>query len=137
MFFQFPRDKALTIRRDYAISFTYSPQTVKSLCDAQENWNAERLKDIFKTKSAFNKERRKQKTVYNSRSAYMKAHGLNAVTVKDDWEKIKNAAEDPIWLAHAHELTSEGSESATLEWDTEKEMNPSFILVCWSVSNVC
>ena len=87
----------------------YLPTGVKSLRDAQESWNEERLKAIFKTKSAFNKERRKTKTVYNSRSTYMKTHGLHDVGVQDDWEKVKDASGGLNWLADAQRLSAAGS----------------------------
>lgn len=80
---------------------------------AQDEWQKERLGAIFKTKAAFNKARRSTKTVYNSRSAHMKARGLNAVDVKDDWRKVKNGSEDGAWLAEAKRLGIEGSSLVT------------------------
>ena len=67
------------------------------------------MKDLFKAKQSFAKERRKSRVSYNTRSAFMKAHSLNAVSVKEPWGAVKGGPDVPIWRAESVRLTSEGN----------------------------
>ena len=80
---------------------------------AQESRHGERSKAIFKTKCAFNKDRMRAKTVYNSRSAYMKAHGANAVDVQEEQKTVKDASGGRNWLDGAQRLSAAGSNFVT------------------------
>ena len=52
--------------------------------------------NLFKTKQGFTGARRKTRVSYNGRSAYMRAHGLNAVSVKEPWNALKSEGESEM-----------------------------------------
>ena len=68
------------------------------------------MKNLFETKQGFAKARWKRRVPYNARRAYMKEHSFNAVTVKEPWGAIKEAAEEvPLWRNEAARLTVGGN----------------------------
>ena len=66
------------------------------------------IEEVFETKANFNRQRRHQKTVYNGRSAFMRARGLNAVTVKPVWNALSEA-ERAWWSDEGKRLTIDAS----------------------------
>ena len=75
---------------------------------AQSEWHDGMIRDLFKTKSNFRKQRRAMNAVYNGRSAFMKAKGLNAVSVKPVWDRLPGI-EKERWAEIAHQLNEETS----------------------------
>ena len=67
------------------------------------------MKHLFQTKQGFSEARRKTRVSYNSRSAYMKTHALNAVTVKQPWDLVKSEGSASPWKTEAKKLTNEGN----------------------------
>ena len=61
----------------------------KTFCDEQERWHASKMKDLFKPKQEFAKQRGKPRVVYSARSAFTKARGLNATSVQEPWANVK------------------------------------------------
>ena len=83
--------------------------SVKSFCDAQEAWQSHRMKTLFKTKHGFTETRRKSRASYNGRSAYMRTHGLNAVSVKEPWNSVKAEGNPAMWRGAAARMSQEGN----------------------------
>ena len=67
------------------------------------------MKDLFGTKQSFARERGKSRVSYNPRSAFMKAHSLNATQVKEPWGAVKRGPDVPIWKTESSRLTTEGN----------------------------
>ena len=100
--------------RSYGISVVLCgclpPGAIKSFCDEQEAWHARKMKTLFETKQSFTKARKKRRVSYNARSAYMKTHSLNATTVKEPWDVVKQeGSEVQVWKNEASRLTVEGN----------------------------
>ena len=51
--------------------------------------------------------------MYNSLSAYMKAHGANDVDVPEERKAVKDASVERLWLAGAQRLSDAGSNFVT------------------------
>ena len=71
---------------------------------AQEQWHEGMISNIFGTKANFRKERRARNTVYNGRSAFMKAKGLNAISVKPIWDRL-SVEKKNYWTLVAQHLS--------------------------------
>ena len=69
---------------------------------AQEEWQAESVTALFKTKSNFRRERRLCNAVYNGRSAYMKFKKLNATNVKTGGTRFRRANNSTGLKRHAN-----------------------------------
>ena len=75
----------------------------------QQEWHGKMVKDLFGAHANFRKERRKRRTVYNGRSAFVKHFGLNAVTVKPSWGAI-TSNEIAYWALEAIRLNDEAAD---------------------------
>ena len=95
----------------YMYIFTRLPAwcSVKSFCDDHESRHAKRMNDLFKTKRAFAKERRKSRAPYSRRSAFMKARSLNAVAVMEPRGAWKEGVGLPIWQTESVRVSSGGN----------------------------
>ena len=83
--------------------------TVRALCVAQREWHEGMISDLFETKANFNRQRSHQKTVYNGRSAFMRARGLNAVAVKPLWDALPQVDKD-WWSDEGRRMTIEADD---------------------------
>lgn len=80
------------------------------MCNKQEEWHGSKLKDISTSNASLTKERNRGRVPYNSRSAYMRAHGKNAVGVKEERPKVKAEPQElDFWLIEASRFTKEGN----------------------------
>ena len=83
---------------------------IKTMCDKQEERHGPKVEDIFTTNASLNKERRRCRVCYNSRPAYMRAHGLNAVVVKEERPSVKaEPQEQEFWRSEAVRFAREGN----------------------------
>ena len=82
----------------------------KSLRDKQEERRRSKVEDISTTKASLNKDRRRGRLCYNSRPAYMRVHGLNAASAKEEWPSVKAEPQEQDFLrGEATRFTKEGA----------------------------
>ena len=83
---------------------------------AQEEWHAVMVRKLFRNKANLRREQRLCRATYDGMSAFMRAKGLEDVTVQDAWIRLINECNE--WELHrpsvARELKVTASESCIL-----------------------